>query len=598
MDENYLDNLLNEISLDAEIDHNIENELDNQMSEEKRRRQAENSLSQEEMFDLGLNEDIIGSDDPLDLDFSEEQMDELDHLDHLADLDIGDLDFSDIDFDDVDVTKLDDIGNGEFDDILKEFEGNLEVDTLFDSSKKEDTENTRKEQPQETDSPVFETNDNLNEDSFNANAFLDSLLEESEQDADNSPVTELPEEEGALQQNEIPDADQDEQMPDLDALLGEMPDTQAETSKDAVSEEENTEGPLGDEADADITDMGAGILEQDDLDDLLSMLDAQENSGALSSEHVDEELDVDQQIGIMDDTEDMEDSKEVASAKKKKSLMEIIFGEPDEDDELSEEELAAIEEKKAAKKAKKEAAKAEKEQKKEEAKEKKAFNNSQKQQNSEEKKRVKAEKKAKRKAEEAANAEPEKKLNRPAVIFIFTLFLGGVFLFVVFTTDFNYKQAIGKATEYFASQKYHRAYDEIKGVEVKEGDKELKARIYTVMYVERLYEAYETNLSMHREEKALDSLLRGVSKYYEHYEEAKELGIASDIDFSFSQIQNALMSRYGISIEQAVQLNGLENWEYAKQITTFASSVAPVEEEMQEEEEDMSEDAALPEEEQ
>ena len=31
MDENYLDNLLNELSLDKEIDHNVEDELDNQL---------------------------------------------------------------------------------------------------------------------------------------------------------------------------------------------------------------------------------------------------------------------------------------------------------------------------------------------------------------------------------------------------------------------------------------------------------------------------------------------------------------------------------------------------------------------------------------
>ena len=35
MDENYLDNLLNEISLDKEIDHNVEDYLDNHIQSQK-----------------------------------------------------------------------------------------------------------------------------------------------------------------------------------------------------------------------------------------------------------------------------------------------------------------------------------------------------------------------------------------------------------------------------------------------------------------------------------------------------------------------------------------------------------------------------------
>ena len=96
------------------------------------------------------------------------------------------------------------------------------------------------------------------------------------------------------------------------------------------------------------------------------------------------------------------------------------------------------------------------------------------------------------------------------------------------------------------------------------------------MYVERLYEAYENNIELGREEKALDSLLRGIDKYYEHYEEAAELGITSDLDYSFSQVQTALLQRYGISVEQAVELNKLDNYQYVQAIKGYIANVSDV----------------------
>ena len=119
------------------------------------------------------------------------------------------------------------------------------------------------------------------------------------------------------------------------------------------------------------------------------------------------------------------------------------------------------------------------------------------------------------------------------------------------------------------SQKYRKAYDEIKGVDGKEKDQELKDRIYTVMYVERLFESYENNIALGRNKKALDSLLRGVSKYYEYYDDAQELDIVSDLDFSFAQIQNALQQNYGITLERALEINELDDYEYMKTVSAY-----------------------------
>lgn len=596
MDESYLDSLLNEFSLDKEIDNKIEDELDEQIQSEKDKYQEEQTVSREEAFNYDLEQDAGFGVPESDLDFSEDQIDELDNLDNLADLDIGDLDFSDIDFDDLDITKLSgDIDDSDFDELLKDFEGNLEIPSLNDED--DGDQNIGRQNDEQSDSQ-----DNSGD---GESLTMDSKLQvgvEEEQKGDVSEDIDGTANE-VSSNDEIASDDSSQALGDLnednfdadsflDSLLSE--DSIEEADVPEMSNEPASDGEDGSENDSDSLDdlLGGERSEDNDAqpdgagenaeDDLLSMLDLQEDEGGNGQGGSDKdganeagndsgEPDMSALEGL-DDIEDIEDISSEKPKKKKRSLMEILFGEPDEDDEPTEEEIRAKEEKKAAKKAKKEADKEKKKEQADKDKEEKSRKDADKKQKNEEKKRIKAEKKAKRKAEDAAEAAKEKKLNKPAVIFIFSILIGGVGFLYLSSIDFNYKIAIQQAASYFANQKYHKAYDEIKGVDVKEKDKPLKDRIYTVMYVERLYESYENNIELGRNKKALDSLLRGVSKYYEYYDDAQELDIVSDLDFSFAQIKNALEINYGIDLNRAMEINELDDYEYMKTIREYTDS--------------------------
>ena len=583
MDENYLDNLLNEISLDKEIDHNVEDELDNQIQSEKEKRQETSNLSRDDLFDLGLNKDAENTNLDDEDSFSEDQMDELDQLDDMADLDMGDLDFSDIDFDDLDVTKLDELpDDADLDALLKEFDGNFEIEDHFeqdstDSTEKEDKQEEIAEVSKEPDSDRKDEVEKPDQQTFDADQFLDGLLLDEEQEAaQKNPLEEVNmEQEDVSQMEETKEesASSNDEAYDLDDLLEDMGE------EIRPSEEEIADISKGDKQPENIEGQPAEeevkTSDGDDLEDLFSLLDLDENESQEHNEDESSENEIPLPDNPLDDLDVVglqEPDDEVSKKEKpvkKKSLMTILFGEPDEDDELSPEELEAIEQKKAEKKAKKEAAKLAKEEKKAAAKEEKAAKAGDKKKAQEEKKKVRAVKKAKQKEEEEKNAEPVKPLNKPAVVFIFTLFLGGTFLFYLGMNNFNYTQAIQKATDYFDNQKYHKAYDEIKGVEVKEKDQDLKDRIYTVMYVERLYESYQNNIKLDRQKKALDSLLRGVDKYYEYYDEAQKLGIVDDLNYSFAQIQTALQDHYGITVEQAAAINQLDSYEYVQTVDQY-----------------------------
>ena len=583
MDENYLDNLLNEISLDKEIDHNVEDELDNQIQSEIEKRQDTSNLSKDDLFDLGLNEDAGNTNLDDEDSFSEDQMDELDKLDDMADLDMGDLDFSDIDFDDLDVTKLDELpDDADLDDLLKEFDGNFEIEDHFEQDSTDSTEKEAKqedivESSKELDSDKKDGVEKPDQQTFDADQFLDGLLLDEEQEAaQKNPLEEVNMEQEDVSQTEETkeeSATSNDEAYDLDDLLedmGEETRSSEEEITDIPEEDKQPENIKGQPAEEEVK-----ASDGDDLEDLFSLLDLDENESQEHNEDESSENEIPMQDNPVDDLDVVglqEPDDEVSKKEKpvkKKSLMTILFGEPDEDDELSPEELEAIEQKKAEKKAKKEAARLAKEEKKAAAKEEKAAKTGDKKKAQEEKKKVRAVKKAKQKEEEEKNAEPVKPLNKPAVVFIFTLFLGGTFLFYLGMNNFNYTLAIQKATDYFDNQKYHKAYDEIKGVEVKEKDQDLKDRIYTVMYVERLYEAYQNNIELDRQKKALDSLLRGVDKYYEYYDEAQKLGIVDDLNYSFAQVQTALQDHYGITVEQAAAINQLDSYEYVQTVDQY-----------------------------
>jgi hypothetical protein len=280
--------------------------------------------------------------------------------------------------------------------------------------------------------------------------------------------------------------------------------------------------------------------------------------------------------GELDDIEDRSEKSKGKGDKHKKSISEILFGEPDEDDAEEERLLAE-------RKAQKEIKKSENAEKKAE---KKALKDAKKQEalavkdkegraKAQAKASAKAKKKAAREAEYQAELEEEKD-NKPvstaAVVIVFAAFAALALFVILGTKSFDYSRVVTKATEYFDRQRYRLAYDEIAGVEVKSKDEELKDRIYTVMYVERLYESYENNMTLGRKDKALDALIRGLEKYDEHYEEAVELDIADDINVCRQKILQALEETFSMTEEDAYAMMAMDGQEYIVALAGYAET--------------------------
>ena len=554
MDDNSLDSMLDELVGDVNsIDENID-------------------------MDSGIDIDM--------LDLPDISLSEFDDLGNV-DLDDLDLDIDDIDFDDVDITNLDsDVPEEkgrhiksekvpekeelDLDDLIAEA-GAAEEDLLVNEGAddvfaealeeaKED-ENINAMVAEETPAAAPEAGGEIDLDAFAAEAAseaggeidLDAFAAEAASEA-------APEAGGEI---------------DLDAFAAEAaseaaPEAGGEIDLNAFAAELG-ETPAAEEA------AGGGEIDLDELFGPAGSSEGMDDNYTKGQDDLDALLAGGEMDDSLADIEDIDEEKPKKKKKKvkgekgeKKSIKEILFGEPDEDDL---EEEAYFEEKKAKKAEAKEKKKAEKEAKSGEKEEEKKAALEVKAKEKSAKKQKAADKKAKKKAQLAADMEEEKETKpvpTPVVLIVFVLFAAiGVFV-ILGTKSFSYSQVIRKATDYFNRQKYRMAYDEVSGVEVKQKDEELKDRIYTVMYVERLYESYQNNKVLGRKDKALDALLRGMEKYDEHYAEAVELGIVSDINNVREKIMSVLWSDYGITEDEAYAVIALEGVEYAERLKAYS----------------------------
>lgn len=480
--------------------------------------------------------DNLDLDAGVDIDTSDMDGISLDELDNLEGMDLGDLDFDDIDFDDVDITNLDAGATP----VIREREPKAEdmnLDALIAEA----------EQPDFSDAMPIEE---------------DEVFREAESQMQEDTASSM----GVF----------DEQAFD-EMTGGRMDDLSMNPSTGGYSDDMSV-----DTLDEDFAkDMPFDTMTGDYAGDMPFDFDAsgkspytagEDNLDALLMASMEESL----QSGDLADIEDISEKNSKHKKQKsnhKKTISEILFGEPDEDDI---EEAALFEEKKAKKKEEREKKKVERDAKKEEKNAAKQEMLAVKQSVETKKKQAKADKKRAKEEAYAAELEEEKnskKVSTPVVIIVFVFFAllaGGV---VLGTKNFSYSQVIKKATDYFERQRYRLAYNEVSGVEVKEKDQDLKDRIYTVMYVERLYESYENNMTLNRPDKALDALLRGLEKYDEHYEEAVELDIVKDIDSCRDKIINALWNTYGITEDGAYAILAMEGQEYSQMLLTLSDKV-------------------------
>lgn len=595
MDENYLDQLLKEV----ESQDNILNEIEDLPEAAEDSLDDDIQLEQNLTADASSVKDVAWSDAEIPVD----EISELDELDDLADLDMEDLDFEDIDFDEINTDNAS-VNPVQFEQELEDLM-NLNIDENYlddseDQAFEEEFKRMKEASPSKgiSDADFVDTleeasapsSDHENQESSVNDEFA-NMIEQAfspENEADPGIKETDP---GVSSDESASDSDSsdttsgsDSEM-DIDALMSEvfgdsMVDTASENGEAAGASgtdgsnengsapvEENKEG-----AGSDGQESATSAAENDplasEMDDLFAMLGIEGDEAMKEASSMPDVSGEAPDFEIPTELEDVPDVNE--KPKKRNKFLELLFGSEEEEEETltPEQEEALAQEKEAKKKAKLEQKEAKKKEKEEKANKKKADKDNKTAE-------LKAKKEAKKAEEERLLAEegPEKKLNKPLVIItiLFFLVIGG--FVIVGTNIFDYTLVITRAQNYFDRQKYGSAYREIVGVEVKEKDKDLESRIYTVMYVERQSEAFENYVKMNRPDLGLDALLSGLEKYDVYYEEAIALNIVSDLDYAKSKILNNLQTVYGLSESDAKAILAENPYEYTQTIRSMTEDM-------------------------
>jgi len=181
------------------------------------------------------------------------------------------------------------------------------------------------------------------------------------------------------------------------------------------------------------------------------------------------------------------------------------------------------------------------------------------------KKKKAKESRKEKKAKNEHKEKPVKVLGRKNLLLLVSCcatLLACILLLSTFLPEYSDKAAARNA--YYAGD-YEEAYELLYDKRLDSSDKLVFNRVKTVLRLERRINSYENNLAMGRELEALDALLQGVG-CYQDLAEADEYGVRSEVDALYQQIIGILENSYGITADEAVEINTYEAQIYTRKL--------------------------------
>ena len=553
------------------------------MNEEKELNQIEND---EPVNDIGLEnfvelddlqnleglEDLSGLGDLSDLDAqaqsSVEEMPETDNisLNHLDMPDLGDIAGIEIEEPTTAESSVQDTGSAE-----DKSDGDEEIDSMLEGLLDSlDTNGS-------IDVPEYEENTSVKE-NINDEAELDTSVEpEIAKPVDNTETSDT------IDNLEI-----------LNENVADNPDSSNQASEESISVPDSIKSDIKDielEIDGENDSIGLdGMLDDlmmshnPDFMDALGLDINGEAKPAKDDNEIANDADADEnkkkkekkKKRLRKEKEELEE-RETQEKVKKIGFFKRLFGNIVTDEIAQAEQQAKIDEEEKAKTKAEEKAKALEEKKA--RKEQKEANKQLKKEEREIKKAKKAEEKAAKKAEKAAKRAEQKELEEKEVVGklnkagVTVVIVGAALLLasvVLGTNIFGYRLTKSETEKYFKLKKYSEAYKEAIGSKLKDKDSDEYDKIITVMKVQQSLDSYNNYTAMKYYPDALNALLRGLEKYDENIETARDLEVDSDLEVCKDKILGILKDEFGLSKSQAYAILKLDNELYTNRVVSIA----------------------------
>lgn len=144
------------------------------------------------------------------------------------------------------------------------------------------------------------------------------------------------------------------------------------------------------------------------------------------------------------------------------------------------------------------------------------------------------------------------------------------------TKLYSYDANIANAKKDFSNKHYNEAYENVAGLKVRKADKDFYQQVVTVMFTYKQLNSFNNYYAAGLYPQALDSLLKGLSRYDKYHEDAVALGIEDDMDFVRGQIVGKLKEVFDLSEQEAVLITAIDSREvYTEAVYEIAGKLEP-----------------------
>lgn len=181
----------------------------------------------------------------------------------------------------------------------------------------------------------------------------------------------------------------------------------------------------------------------------------------------------------------------------------------------------------------------------------------------------KKKKKEKKEKKEKEKRPPEPKILTTRATIVLVAFCATLIAAITFLSSFLPEYADKtEARRAFYAGDYQTVYEQLNNKKLGSSDEIMYQRATEILSLQHKLDSYHNRMALGEDIEALDALFRGVDLYFELAGSDKN-GALNELTAIYEQICTVLQDDYGVSAEEAVEINGYDNETYTKKLDSL-----------------------------
>lgn len=189
--------------------------------------------------------------------------------------------------------------------------------------------------------------------------------------------------------------------------------------------------------------------------------------------------------------------------------------------------------------------------------------------NAEEASTKKKKKKEKKEKKEKEKRPPEPKILTRRTMIVLVAFCATLIAAITFLSSFLPEYADKtEARRAFYAGDYQTVYEQLNNKKLGSSDEIMYQRATEILSLQHKLDSYQNRMVLGEDMDALDALFQGVDLYHE-FAGSDTSGALNELTEIYQQICTILQNDYGVSAEEAVEINGYDNETYTRKLDSL-----------------------------